>query len=131
MRFFPQRRSPYWFLWGAVLAIFVSLLYMTVYTLGYGRDMDYLNIPGIILIFMILCQLIALGGFLGFYLYLALSATGFILGLAMFLGMLTPSQGFEDLVGAISFLFFSAIGVAAGIVTQMLYWGWRKYKENR
>jgi hypothetical protein len=53
------------------------------------------------------------------------------LGLAMFLGMLNSSGGFEDLVGAIPFFFFSVIGLAAGILAQLLYWGWRKHKEKK
>jgi hypothetical protein len=127
-KFLPRRRSPSWFGWGMVFAVAFTLLYIAVYAWGYGRELAHLNIPGIVLIFTVICQLMALGGFFGFCFYLVISAAGFLLGLAFFLSMLTPSTGFEDLVGAISFLFFTAVGQGAGVLAELLRWVYRKYR---
>lgn len=131
LKFLPQRRSIHWFIWGVVFALAFSLLYIAAYTLIYGRELAHLNIPGIVLVFTVICQLIALGGFFGFHLYLVLSAAGFLAGLAMFLSMLKPSTGFEDIVGAISFLFLTAIGLGVGIVAEFLRWAYKKFRASK
>lgn len=131
LKFLPRHRSPYWFLFGLVLAVLTSLLYLAFYALVFGRDPAYLNIPGIILVFSVVCQLIALGGYLNFRLYLVLSSVGFVLGLALFLSMLrNPVGGFEDLVGALSFFMLTAAGIGAGIIAELARFIWKKLKNR-
>src|SRR5690554_4717376 len=90
LKFLLQRRSIHWVIWGVVIPLAFPLLYIAANTQIYGPQLAHLNIPGIVLVFTVICQLIALAGFFGFHLYLVLSAAGFLTGLAMFLRMLNP-----------------------------------------
>jgi len=130
-KFLPRPRSPYWFLAGAALSILTTLLYLAFFALIFGRDPSGLNIPGILLIFVVVSQLIVLGGYLGFPLYLAFSTIGFVFGLGLFISMLSNTGGgFEDLVGAISFFMLTAGGIAAGIVAELVRFIWKRTRKN-
>lgn len=119
--FLPKPRSPYWFVLGAGLGILAVAVYLFFFEIVFGRDSSLLNIPGILTIFMLFSQLIVLGGYFNLRLYLILACTGYILGLSLFLNMLrNPPGGFEDLVGAISFLMLSCAGIAAGAVAELI-----------
>jgi len=130
--FLPKPRSPLWFAAGAGLCVLASLVYLTFFTLVFKRNPDSLNIPGILLIFFIITQLSALGGYFNMPLFLSLSVLGFVIGLGVFLAMLAnPGGGFEDLAGALSFLILTAAGFLAGAVAEVFRFGLNYYKKKK
>jgi hypothetical protein len=130
-RCLPRARSPYWFAAGAGFSVLTAILYVIFFSVIIGQDPSSLNIGGILLVFFIVSELIALGGYFNLRLFFYLSLSGFVVGLGLFLSMLRkPLGGFEDLAGAISFMMLTAAGLVAGIIAELAKFGWQRYKNR-
>ena len=129
---FPRPGSYKWFILGAIFSLFFTLIYASFFALVVGNNLSLLNFPGILLIFFVPLELIALGGFLGYSLYLVLSFLGLCLGLILFLVLLvhTPRGGFEDIDGLLSFFSLTALGLLVGVVSEFLRYLWKKFKAR-
>ncbi|MTI95735.1 MAG: hypothetical protein FH749_09685 [Firmicutes bacterium] len=127
----PQRRSPLWFIAGAVLALAVAVIFVLFYGVIFNHNLGNLNLCGIVLIFFLLFQLIALAGFWGRRILVVCATLGIISGLILFLSVIARNVGgFEGLVGALSMLMLIAAGFALGLILELAHFLWLQVKRK-
>lgn len=128
----PRPRSPHWFTLGLVFSILLTSLYFAVFLPVLNSVPTWPNLLGVLLIFFVISQLIALGGFFGLRLYPPLATVGLILGLVFFRITLGKSSGgFEDIVGFLSFFVITALGFATGLAAELANYLVKSLKKGK
>ncbi len=116
-------RDPKWFLLGLAGAALATAIYYLSYTLLLGYSGELINVLGVFLFFLVVCQLIAAAGFFGWKLLLATSALGLVAGVVIMLATLSRGVGgWEDLIAFLIMFQLVIAGFVLGIIMQLIHW---------
>lgn len=127
-----QTRDPRWFLLGAAAGVVVTAIYYFSYTRLLGLAPDQLNLPYILLFFLVIAQLVALAGYMNFKVLLVASSLGLVGGLVAMVWVLSAgSGGWEDLVAFIIMMQLIIAGFILGGVVELTMWLRTLYLKNR
>lgn len=83
----PPPRSPLWFALGAGIGVAATAIFILFYAVIFNLDVSNVNIGGILLLFVGLCQVSALAGFFKLKLLAGLSFLGLFAGITMLLSV--------------------------------------------
>lgn len=126
------KRDPRWFLLGSAAGGVATAIYFFSYTRLLNLPANQLNLPLILLYFMVITQLVALAGYKDFKVLLVTSSLGLVSGLGAMIWVLSAATGgWEDLIAFIIMMQLIIAGFVLGGVVELAIWLRKLYIKNR
>ncbi len=127
-----KTRDARWFLLGLAGAVLATVTYYLGYTMLLGYSGDLVNILGVFLFFLVVCQLAATAGFFGWKLLLTTSSLGLAVGLVVMLATLSQGAGgWEDLIAFLIMFQLIIAGFVLGGILQLIHWLVKRSRERQ
>ena len=117
----PEKKSTAWY--GVTGAIFaVLLVFFIVGRILLGIGITFENILGFALISAMAAGIAGVGGFMGGRVFFTTTLLSYLLGslYMLYIAASAAADTWSDIVSVVSFMFFAACGVAAGVILQLV-----------
>ncbi len=130
--FFPEKYNKKWIGLLIVYTLVLFCLLTGIRFWGITPQPDLSWAAGVLLFSLLVSLLICGFGYLGLRFVFSLTSLGIVTGIIlMIISVNSDRNGWEDLLGVVLFLEFSVIGLAVGVISELIAFFTRRMRDKR